>query len=71
MQVEARYLPPHRGEGGTLENVAWEKPNAARATTPQRIFAQTNLLTQTEAYDRGFSFNGGPRHHAICRSEGQ
>ena len=27
MQVEARYLPPHRREGGTLENIAKEKPN--------------------------------------------
>ena len=34
MQIEARYLPPHRREGGTLENVSRERPNAARATTP-------------------------------------
>ena len=60
MQVEARYLPPHRREGGTLENIAKEKPNAARATAPQRIFAQTNPLTQLRAYEGGFSFNGGP-----------
>ena len=34
MQAEARYLPFHRREGGTLENVAKERPNATRATTP-------------------------------------
>ena len=60
MQVEVRYLPPHRREGGTLENVARERLNVARATTPQRIFAQTNPITQPIAYEGGFSFNGGP-----------
>ena len=34
MQAEARYLPPHRREGGTLENVAGERPNAARTIAP-------------------------------------
>ena len=38
MQVEARYLPPHRREGGNLENVVGERPNAARATTPSQDF---------------------------------
>ena len=41
-----------------MENVASKRPNAAIA--PQRIFAQTNPLTQLEAYKGGFSFNGGP-----------
>ena len=59
MQVEVRYLPLLRREGVTLENIAWERPNAAKATTPQRIFAQTNPLTQLGAYEEGFSFNGG------------
>ena len=59
MQAEARYLPPHGREGGTLENVAGERPNATRATAPLRIFAQTNPLTQPKAYERGFSFNRG------------
>ena len=58
MQIEARYLPPHRREGGTLENVAGERPNATRATTPKRIFARTNPITQPRAYEGGFSFNG-------------
>ena len=61
MQAEVRYLPPHRREGGTLENVVGERSNVARATTPQKIFVQTNPLTQPEAYEGGFSFNGGPR----------
>ena len=34
MHVEARYLPPHRREGGTMENVVGERPNAARAIVP-------------------------------------
>ena len=34
MEAEARYLPPHRRDGSTWENVARERPNAARATTP-------------------------------------
>ena len=59
MQTDIRYLPSHRRKGGTLENVAREKPNAARATTPHRIFAQTNPLTQLGAYEGDFSFNGG------------
>ena len=59
MQVEVRYLSPHRREGGTLENVARERLNAARATVLQRIFTQTNRLTQPGAYEEGFSFNGG------------
>ena len=61
MQVEVRYLPPHEREGGTLENVAWERPNATRVTAPQKIFAQTNPITQLGAYEGGFSFSGGPR----------
>ena len=31
MQAKGRCLPPHRREGGTLENVAGERPNVARA----------------------------------------
>ena len=34
MQAKVRYLPPHRREGGTLENVARERPNAAKTITP-------------------------------------
>ena len=59
MQVEARYLLPYSREGGTLESIAGERLNATRATTPQRIFAQINPLTQPGAYGRGFSFNRG------------
>ena len=59
MQAEVRYLPPHRGEGGSLKNVVEERPNATRTTTPQRIFAQTNPIIQPGVYEGGFSFNGG------------
>ena len=72
MQTEPRYLPPHRRYGGTLKNVAREKPNVVRAIALKKIFAQTNPLTQPEAYERGFSSNGGPGHHAATyRSEWQ
>ena len=59
MQAEVRYLPPHRREGGSMENVARERPNSARTTTPLRNFAWTNPITQPEVYEGGFSFNGG------------
>ena len=51
MQIEVRYLPSYKREGGTLENVAWERPNGARTVAPQRIFAQTNPITETETYE--------------------
>ena len=60
MQAKVRYFPPHRRKGGILENVAGERPNAARTTAPQRIFAQTNPITQPGVYEGGFSFNEGP-----------
>ena len=60
MQVEVRYLPPYRREGGTLENVVGKRSNEAKATAPQRIFAQTNPITQPRAYEGCFPFNGGP-----------
>ena len=59
MQAKVRYLPPHMREGGTLENVAGERPNAARTTSPQRIFAKMNPITQPGVYEGYFSFNGG------------
>ena len=58
MQVEVRYFPSHKREGGTLENIVGERPNAAKTITPQRIFAQTNSNTQPGVYEGGFSFNG-------------
>ena len=44
-------LPPHMREGGTLENVAGERPTAARTIAPHRIFAQTNPITQPGVYE--------------------
>ena len=32
MHAEVRYLPPHKREGGTLDNIARERPNVARTT---------------------------------------
>ena len=60
MQAEVRYLPPHRRDEGTLENVAGERPNASRTTTTQRIFAKTNPITQPRVYEGGISFNESP-----------
>ena len=34
MQAKVRYLPYHRKEGSTLENVAGERPNVTKTTTP-------------------------------------
>ena len=59
MQAETRYLLPHKREGDTLENVVGERPNEAKAITPQMIFTQTNPITQPGAYEGGFSFNRG------------
>ena len=59
MQAEVRYLPPHRREGGTLENVVVERPNAARTISPRRIFAHTNPITQPGVHEGDFCFNGG------------
>ena len=57
MYEKIRYLPPHRRKGGTLENIAREKPNVVRIIAPRRIFAQTNSITQPGVYEGGFSFN--------------
>ena len=48
-----------RREGGTLENVTGKRTNAAKATTPLKIFAQTNPLIRFGAFEGAFSFNGG------------
>ena len=61
MHAKVRCLPPHKREGGTLENVSRERLNVAKTATSQRILAQTNPITQPGVYEGGFSFNGGPR----------
>ena len=78
MQAEFRYLPPHKRERGTLENITGERLNAARSIAPQRIFVQTNPNTQFGVYKRSFSFNGSPRggggggdQAATCKSKWQ
>ena len=65
MQAEVRLLPPHRKEGGNLENVVGERPNTTRAIAPRRIFAQINPISQPGAYENDFSFDGAlGGHHA-------
>ena len=44
ISTEVRYLPPHRREGGTMGNIAGERPNVARTTVTQMIFAYTNPI---------------------------
>ena len=51
------FLPTRERE--VLEKVVGERLKAARTTAPQRIFAQTNPITQSRVYEGGFSFNGG------------
>ena len=73
MQAGPRYLPSHRRECSTLDNVVGEIPTTARATTPQMIFAQTNPPTQPGAYEGGIFFQWRPEVHyaAFYRSEWQ
>ena len=54
MEAKVRYFPPHVREGGILENVAGERPNAARTTAPQRIFPQTNPIIHPGVYEEAF-----------------
>ena len=49
IQVENRYLPPHRREDGTTTNVNGECSNLVRTMAPQRLFANTNPVTQPRA----------------------
>ena len=44
ISTEVRYLPPHRREEGTMGNIAGERPNVARTTVTQMIFAYTNPI---------------------------
>ena len=50
-QIENRYLPPHRREKGSSKNSIGERSNPIRTTTPQRVYANTNSITQPGVYN--------------------
>ena len=59
IQVENCYLPPHRREDGTSTNVNGESFNLVIIMAPQRLFANTNSITQPGAYNEPLPFVGG------------
>ena len=65
MQVETRYLPPHKREGDTLENVAGERPNEARLL---KLIKLHNLKHMKGLF---FQWRLGGHHVAFCMSEWQ
>ena len=59
IQVENRYLPPHRREDGTSTNVNGECSNLISTIAPQRLFVNTNPVTQSGAYNEPLPLVGG------------
>ena len=58
--VGNHYLPPHRREDGTSMNVN-ESSNLVIIMAPQRLFANTNSVTQLGAYNEPLPFTGGTK----------
>ena len=58
-QVESRYLPLHRREEGTSTNYNGEHSNPVRPMASQRVYANTNLVTQTRVYNKPLPLTGG------------
>ena len=48
-------------EEGSLKNSNGECPNLVRTTTPQRVYANTNLVTQPGVYNEPLPLVGGMR----------
>ena len=61
VQVENRYLPPHRRENGSSTNVNGEHSNLVIIVAPQRLFDNTNPITQPRAYNELLPFVRGMR----------
>ena len=59
MQVDNRYLPPHRRKDVTLVSSTGGRLNVARTIALQRFFAHTNLATQLGVYNEPLPFVGG------------
>ena len=60
-QGENHDFPPHRRYDGTSTNVNGECSNLVRTMAPQRLFSNTNPITQPRAYNEPLSFAGGTR----------
>ena len=70
MQAEVRYLPPHRTEGGNLENVAGERPNAAKQQPLRGFLLKLIQLHNLEYMKEAFlSMEARGHHPATCRSK--
>ena len=50
-QVENRYLPPHRREEESSKNSNGKCSNPVKTMAPQRVYANTNLVTQPGVYN--------------------
>ena len=48
-------------EDGTPTNVNDKNSNLVRTVAPQRLFADTNLVTQPRGYNESLSFSGSTR----------
>ena len=58
-QVENIHLPPHRREERSLKISNGEHSNPIRTTAPQRVYANTNSVTQPKVYNEPLPFAGG------------
>ena len=58
-RMKNRYLPPHRREEGSLKNYNGERPNLIKTTTPQRVYANNNPITQPGVYNEPLPLAGG------------
>ena len=70
MQVEVRYPPPHRREGGTLKNVAWENLMQLEPQPLRKfLFRLIKLHNQNHMKDAFLSVEARGHHAATCRSK--
>ena len=60
-QVENRYLSPHMREEGSSKNSNGECPNPVRTMAPQRVYTNTNTITQPRVYNELLPLVGGTR----------
>ena len=57
--IENRYLPLHRRNEGTSVNVNGERNTFVRTMVAQRLFANTNPVTQPKTYNEPLPFARG------------
>ena len=58
-RLKIEYLPPHRREEGSSKNFNGERSNPVRTMTTQRVYANTNPVTQPEVYNEALPLAGG------------